>query len=229
MSNNLIVSMYLYELYKSKYLEENKDKEMDQDEINSNMDKYRLLYLFNTDLPKGDYLDKLKKYGTEIKVNGYSYNLNKIAVIVSGLSKIKTEPEDLAIINNEVFENKKSLTLFNRNDMKNYKLNIDNKNTHIIIPKKFSSYGVNMLCMDEAEHLVIEDDYLMNITWEILNKNGGYITDRSKLNMFSRYIDKKFMRKWDKENMMVSVILEDYYETDCYYDDCSEFLDEDDF
>lgn len=232
MSDNLIVSFYMYELFKSKYLEEIKDVETDQDVISDNLDKIKLLYMFNEDLPKGDYLETIKKFGTEVKVNGYNYNLNKIAAIISSLSNRKVSYSNLTIINHEVIDNKKSLIVFNSIDCKTYKLNINANNSTVIIPKKFKAYGVNMLCVDEVEHVNIEDEFLMSSVWEIMNKNGGYITDRNKLYLFEKYIGKKFIRKWDKENMLVSVLVEDFYEyDDFFYNDFSnnEFMDGDDF
>ena len=67
-----------------------------------------------------------------------------------------------------------------------------------------------MLCMDEVENIEIEDEFLINNIMNDMKKNGGYITDRNKLYLFKNLIPKSFIRKWDKENMIVSIYLNDY-------------------
>ena len=126
MSNSINISIYLYEVFKSKYLESNKDKVMDQDEINAKFDNLKLLYLFNTDLPEGDYLNFIKEHGTLVNVSGYGYDLEKLAYIISGVTRTYVTGKDLILMDNKVNGDIKVLSLFNSRDMKSYKLNINN-------------------------------------------------------------------------------------------------------
>lgn len=226
---SMTFSLYLYRLYKSKYLEENKGTIMKQDDINANMDNKKLLYLFNTDLPDGDYLKKLKEYGTEIEVSGYSYNLTKLAMVLSRLIGDNINPDEITIMNNEVDGVNKFLTLLDYKRHKTYKLTINENNKTLIIPKTFKSYGINMLCVDEVEDITINDDFLISTIMDAINKNGGYITEPKKLFLFKDLIPKKFIRNWIEDNMLVSIVINDYYtggEYYEYYEDCDLFDDD---
>ena len=226
---SMTFSLYLYRLYKSKYLEENKGTIMKQDDINANMDNKKLLYLFNTDLPDGDYLKKLKEYGTEVEVSGYSYNLTKLAMVLSRLIGYNIDPNEIIITNNEVDGVNKLLTLLDYKRHKTYKLTINENNKTLIIPKTFKSYGVNMLCVDEVENITINDEFLISTIMDAVNKNNGYITEPKKLFLFKDYIPKKFIRNWTDDNMLVSIGIYDYYnggEYYEYYEDCDLFDDD---
>lgn len=226
---SITFSLYLYRLYKSKYLEENKGTVMKQDDINANMDSKKLLYLFNSDLPDGDYLRKLKEYGTEIEVSGYSYNLTKLAMVLSRLIGVNVDPNEVTIMNNEVDGVNKLLTLFDYKRHKSYKLTINENNKTLIIPKTFKSYGVNMLCIDEVEDITTDDEFLVSTIIDAINKNGGYITEPKKLFLFKDLIPKKFIRNWIDDNMLVSIVINDYYsggEYYEYYEDCDIFDDD---
>lgn len=224
------ISLYLFEVFKSKYLESNKDRIMTQDEINSNLESIKLLYLFNTDLTPGKYLDFIRDHGTEVNVSGYGYNLAKLADIVSKISGTETCGNDLILTDNKVNGQNKEISLYNVKDRKSYKLTVNENNKMVIIPKEYKSYGLNMLCMSEVEDITLEDDFLINYIMDSMKNNGGYITDRNKLYLFKEYISNEFIRKWDRENMIVSIYINDcnfceyngeYYEL---FDD-----DEDDF
>jgi hypothetical protein len=84
--------------------------------------------------------------------------------------------------------------------------------------------------MSEVEDITLEDDFLINYIMDSMKNNGGYITDRNKLYLFKEYISNEFIRKWNRENIIVSIYINDcnfceyngeYYEL---FDD-----DEDDF
>ena len=228
-TDSLTFSLYLYRLYKSKYLEENKGTVMKQDDINANMDSKKLLYLFNTDLPDGDYLKKLKEYGTEVDVSGYSYNLSKLALVLSRLMGTNIESGDIVIVNNEAEGVNKILTLFDYKRHKNYKLTINENNKTLIIPKTFKSYGINMLCVDEVENITTNNEFIISTIIDSVNKNGGYITDIKKLFVLKDLVPKKFIRNWMEDNMLVSIVINDYYTSGDYYEyfeDCDLFDDD---
>ena len=227
-SSNMEISLYLYRLYKSKYLEENKDKELKQDEINENMDSKKLLYMFNSELPEGEYLDKIKKCGTEITVDGYNYNMNTMADIISKLVGKKIYSSNIFITSNENKGNNKIVSIFCSTTLKTYKITVNENNKALVIPRKFKTYGVNMLCIDEVEDINIDNEYLSNIIIEALNKNGGYITDIRKLFLFKDIIPMKFIRKWDSDDYLVSIMINEYCSYDYFEEDCFDEYGDDD-
>lgn len=210
-----VLNLYMYELYKSNYLEKNKDKIFIEDELDKDIkEHYNLLYLYDTDLENyGVYLDKLKAIGTEISITGYQYNKTVICNIINKLSnnngrELLTE-YDIAIIDTErVDENTKSITVACANSTKCYKLGININNKNIIKERNYKSIGVNMLPVDNTS-IEIEEEYLVNSIGDYLSNNGYTYVKRSKLNELTSYgLDKKFMRKWDKENIVVCANLD---------------------
>lgn len=245
LGNKINLSLYLFRICKSRYLEENKDRIMTQDEINDKLDSLKLLYLFANDRnneeefkkeENKDYIKLLKRVGTEVNVSGYGYNLDKIADILNVVHQddflldnlYKINGRDLVITNNKVEKNIKKLTLFNIKNGKTYKLSINENNKEVVMKRDFIAYGINMLCMDEVENIDIDNEFLISKIEDCMNKNGGYITDIKTLYLFKNIIRNSFIRKWDSPNMMVSIVLNNGYnfeniELDDYY----EYYDED--
>ena len=227
----LNINLYMYEVFKSKYLEDNKDREITQDELNSKLDNIKLLYLFNSDLPKGKYLDFIKDHGTEVNVCGYGYNLDRIADVLNKINGTDNliNARDLVLTNNEVNGNLKELSVYNVRTDRNYKLSINENNKVVIIPKNFKAYGVNMLIVDEVENIELSDSIMIDMINDAMRNNGGYITDRNKLYILKDLIGKDFIRKWDRENIIVSVYINNI-DCDYGYDYMDEFFgDEDEF
>lgn len=211
LGNKIVLSLYLFKVYKSKYLEENKDRVMTQDEISDNMEKLKLLYLFNVypdQKEEEDYIKFIKKFGTKVNVSGYGYNLDRIADILNAVtSGDHISGKDLVLVDNRVENEIKIVSVYNMSNGKRYKINVNEKNKEIIVKKDYISYGINMLCMAEVEGIELEDEFLISKVDDIMNKNGGYITDLKTLYLFEKYTGKDFIRKWDSEDMFVSVVI----------------------
>ena len=181
-----VLNLYMYELYKSKYLEENKDKVFIEDELDKDIkEHYNLLYLYDTDLSDyGVYLDKLKAIGTEINIKGYQNNKTMICNIINKLSNTreKLNEYDIAIIDTErVDENNKSITVASNKSYNCYKLGININNKNILNERNYKSIGVNMLLVDDTS-VELEEDYMINAICDYLSKNGYTYVKRSKLN-----------------------------------------------
>ena len=224
LGNKINMSFYLYEVYKSKYLEDNKDRVMTQDEISDNMDKLKLLYLFNVypDQKEEDYIKFIKKFGTKINVSGYGYNLDRIADILNAVVPNKISGKNLLLLDNKVDKETKIVTVYDTNSCRRFKLNVNEKNEEVIVKKDFVSYGINMLCMDEVENIDIDDEFLISKVDDIMNKNGGYITDIKTLYLFEKVIGKSFIRKWTEENMFISIVINSGY----FFDNGDDIFDE---
>lgn len=236
LGNKINFSLYLFKVYKSKYLEENKDRVMSQDEISENMDKLRLLYLFNVypDQKEEDYIKFIKKFGTKVNVSGYGYNLDRIADILNAVGGLNVSGKNLILLDNKVDKDTKIVTIYDANSNRRFKININEKNKEVIVKKDFVSYGINMLCMDEVENIDLDDEFLISKIDDIMNKNGGYINDIKTLYLFEKYIGKSFIRKWTEENMFVSIVINNGFEfcPECGfygdYGDWEVYEDEDD-
>lgn len=235
LGDQINLSMYLFKVYKSKYLEENKDRVMTQDEIADNMETLKLLYLFNVypDQKEEDYIKFIKKFGTKVNVSGYGYNLSRIADILNTVSVQKVNSKNLILLDNKVEKKTKIVTIFDTNSGRRFKLNVNENNKEVIVKKDYISYGLNMLCMAEVENIDIDNEFLISKINDIMNKNGGYITDIRILYLFNKYIGKDFLRKWTDEDMFVSVVINSgyFFETEEIYDDFGnwdEYDEEDD-
>ena len=227
LDNKIVFSLYLFKVYKSKYLEENKDRVMTQDELNDSLEKLKLLYLFNVDPEEKneeDYIKFIKKFGTKVNVSGYGFNLDRIADIINALnvSGTKVYSKNLMIIDNKVNKKMKMISVFDTISCKRFKINVNENNKEVIVKKDFISYGINMLCMDEVEGIELDNEFLIGKLNTIMNKNGGYITSLKTLYLFKECVGKNFIRKWNEENMFISVVINSGYNFDndcCYFDE----------
>lgn len=233
LGNKINFSIYLFKVYKSKYLEENKHRIMTQDEINENLDKLKLLYLFTVypDQKEEDYIKFIKKFGTKVNVSGYGYNLDRIADIINTISIIdeRVKGRNLVLLDNKAENNNKIITIYDTNSCRRFKINVNEKNKEVVVKKDFVSYGINMLCMDEIENIDLEDEFLIGKISDIMNKNGGYINDHRTLYLFKKYIGKNFIKKWTEENMFVSVVINSGFDLNSDDEDYTDYGDWDIF
>lgn len=235
----MILNLYMYEFFKSRFIEENVDKLLAEEEIASIVkDKYPLLHIYdiesfiNTFNKEYSFLKKIEKLGTKIKIKGWNYNLNTIASILSEVVGYVVNSKDLVVANPEyIDERRKRISVMDKTKCRLFKMTIDLNNKNIVTPKEYDVYGVNELLVSETSIDVDTNDFMFSTLVDMIKNNNGWISDRNNMYILNNFgLDKEFLRKWDRDNIMVYCdFTNPYAYSDYNFEECDFYDDEDGF
>lgn len=240
MIKDMKLILNMYEFFKSRYIEDSRDTILTEDEILKNIEtKYPLLYLYDCNSytetygKSCDFIDKIRELGSEIKIKGWNYNLEQISRVLNKVAGLNLTEKDIVITNPELVENyKKRVTCIDKRTYRSYKLTIDLRNKTLVSDREYNVVGVNELLIDSTVINLDMNDMYTNIFLSSLNSNMCWISSRKMLaNLKNIGLDKDFLRKWDKPNIMVNgyTYMDEYYfGCDGNCEECDLYDDEED-